>query len=319
MNRGKPAASEKPQRKTWGRQFSRRSVFSVVTALLLMTVAVFGLATHRFSSSRATVAAALKGLFGPQDAELRLVLDVRQKPDPSGKKYHHLQLRAGPGPLLWPEGGFAGFNIPFRIILERKGMTLFVRGTTLLRDGAAYLRLTELPPLGRVSRVLEERWLQVREKRERPSRELTPEEQTAVFRALATRDVLREVQRGKSEPVRGIRARTYRLQVDDERLAAVLRELPQQIPDHAGLAGVSHAIASRLTEYRTDLIQLWIRPQSQGVLRARIELVPRAAASRTERLILDVTLLPRAGGDVPAAPTDAIRLQPEVLQKLFGS
>ena len=291
---------------------------AVVLAVLLAVIALLGLTTDVFRSSRSIVRGALRAAVAPRDAELRFLIDVRTTPDPTGRRFTHAQLRAGPGPLLRSSGQGVMLETPFRLILERKGVTLTIRGTTIVRDGAGYVRLSELPAYGRFSTVLEGRWLQVGERRATPGRDLSRDKEEQILRSVLSSTVLTDVRRGPTEDVRGIRTRVYDLVFDDAQLRALLRELPERVPDPAGVGVAARYLEGRLADFQVSLVRLWVRRSPREVVRARLELVPRREGADVQRIILDATVLPKSGLSVSESPANPVRLRPETIRALFS-
>lgn len=316
---GLSSASTTRQLRRW-RWVSRipRSV-RVALALLLGAVGLLGLTTTLFRSNRAVVAGALTDLATPRDHEVRFLVDVRADPTRvRDAQFAHLEFRAGPGLLIRAEAGLPKASWPFRLVLEKPGVSLSFRGSTVIRDGVGYVRLTEMPPYKKLRDVLQGRWLQIGERREPAS--AAPRWQAAdqrrVVEGLIERRVLRAVHARQRARVRGVSTRLYDLELDDGNLRAYLRDLPQQFPNQHGVAGAARYLEGRLAALRVDRARLWVRPWSGRLVRARLELVPRDASSAIRRVVAVVTLLPRTSGDVPAAPRGAVRLRPETLQKL---
>lgn len=299
----------------WG---LRRRRPGILLAILLFVVALLGLGTDAFRSSRSIVRDALRASVAPQDAELRFLIDVRTKADPRGKRFTRGQFRAGPGPFLRSPGQRAKLAMPFQLILERKGVTLTIRGSTLIRDGAGYVRLTELPAYGRFSEVLEGRWLMVSERRDDPGASLSPDTWAPIIRGLLSSQVLSEVRRGPKEEVRDIRTKVYDLVFDDAQLRALLHELPERIPDHAAAGAATRFLEGRLEDFQIALVRLWVRSRPRAVVRARVELVPRREGADVQRIILDATMLPKSSLSVPEPPAKAVRLKPETIRRLFS-
>lgn len=304
-----------PRRPLFG---SVKARSSWIAAGVLVIVALLGLLTDLFRSPRSVVTDAAGNLATVSDADIRFVVDVRAPRDSSGRQYHHLNFRAGPGPLVRPENEPIKVSFPFTMTLERRGSITFFRGSTIIERGAGYIKFDELPAYGNLGELLTDRWLQVGEPREEPGRVLTREEGARLVGQLLAPDILIGVHRGSAERVRSVRARAYRLEFNEDRLRALFGEIAEQVPDHAGVATTARYLASRLENNRIDLAQVWIRPQSHDLVRARLELVPKTENAPIERLVIDVTVLPRESGDVPQAPERAVRLRQETIQRIFS-
>lgn len=305
-----PALSSLTQNRKW---------LPIGAAVVLAVVGVLGLFTDLFRSPRSIVAEALAKVGNPGETELRFIVDVRTNPDPSGQRFHHLNFRAGPGPLHLEGGVRPSLQFPFQLTLERRGVTVTFRGSTIIHEGAGYLRMTEMPAYGELGKTLEGRWLQVSDRRENaPQQALTADERTQFFRLLGASGVVETIDRGKSERVRTVGTRKYTLRLNDERLRVVLPELRAQASDEPGVAAVTQFLEGRLNEHRVDRVVLWIRPRTHQLMRARVELVPRSGEAGEQRIIVDATVLPRRGGDVPEAPSKAVRLKPETIQRLLS-
>lgn len=294
-----------------------KSRIRIGAVVLLVILGVLGIATDLFRSSRSVVADALARVGSEKNTELRFIVDVRSNPDPQGKRFHHLNFRAGPGPLDMEAGARPRLQFPFQLILKRKGVTVHFRGSTIVRDGAGYIRMTEMPAYGDLGKTLEGRWVQVSGRREDAPATLSAEERIQLSRGVLASNVVQSIDRGGSERVRTTSARMYTLRLDDEKLRTLLRDIQQQFPERPGVLGVARYLEGRLQDSRVDKVVLWIRPRTHQLVRARIVLVPRAENAGGQRTIVDATMLPRTGGDVPDAPEKAVRLKPETVQKLF--
>lgn len=288
-----------------------------VGVLVLAGIGILGLTTDIFRSPRSVVGAAVADAARRAGVELRLAFDIRLDADRVGSTLHHFNLRAGPGPLLRSGGGGAILALPFLATLERRGVTLRFRGTTIVRDGTGYLRLSELPAYGDLGETLEGRWLQLGDPPGEAPRPFTEEESAKLLEILLAPDVLTDVTRGKREEVRGVGTRPYRLTVNGERLQAVLRDLPAAFPDRPAVGAVARYLEARLAGLRVDNMVLWIRSRGRGLVRARVELVPKDIGLPLERIVLDATVLPLTGVTPPEAPQGAVRLRPETLRKLL--
>lgn len=305
-------------------QLPRRAARLRALLLILVGGAVLlGLTTDLFRSPRAVVRGALAGLARPADHELRFLVDVRaDQARVKGAQYHHLQFRAGPGPLLRTGEAPARLEFPFRLILERRGVVVNIRGTSLLRDGIGYLRITEMPAYGKLGETLEGRWLVFGGQPTtggEPAPRFGAAEGDRLLSLLLAPDVLRSARGGATARVRGLRTRTHNLAFDDDRLRSVLGELPQAFPEQGAVAAVASFLEGRLRDFRVDRVRLWIRPRSHDLVRARLELVPRAEGSEIARVVFDATLVPAPrGAAVAEPPKGAIRLQPETIQKILG-
>lgn len=294
-----------------------RRVARIVAFVVLSGAGLLGLTTDAFRSPRSIVRDALVRAQKPSDAELRFLVDVRSDPKRAAGQFHYLHFRAGPGPLLWSVGSLPALQFPFQLSLARRGVVLTFKGSTIVRDGASYVRVSEMPAYGDLGKTLEGRWLQVSERREGGGKTLVGDESTRLLQQMLAPDVLSVVERGKAEGVRDVRAHSYRLQFDDERLGALVGELPGAFPEHRGVSAVARFLDGRLREFRVEHVMLWIRPRSHTLVRARLELTPRVAGAEIQRVILDATLLPLKGAKPPAVPAGAVRLRPETLQKLL--
>lgn len=300
-----------------------RSKWSIrfFVAITLGVIGVVGLMTNIFRSPRAQVQDALTSIARPADSELRFLVDVTINPQQAPKDaYTRLHFRAGPGPWLRPAAAPMQWQFPFSLILDRRGLAVKFRGSFIHRDGGDYLRLVELPPVGRLDEILEKRWLQVGDKRESsPAIAVTDQ----LFRSLITSAtdsrVLRRVDRQESIVIHGTRTQSYRLVFQDEQLRSALRGLLTQSEGVPALSSALRVVDTRLAQHRINLLKIWLEPRSRTLVRARVELVPRTPSDRISRIILDATVLPRRSvGDVPPAPKTPVRLRPETLRRVFG-
>lgn len=310
------------------RSLDRVRVGRVVVLVAVAVLAVLWFTTDLLRPSRTVVARALTNLARPSDLELRFLVDIRadQGRLRSGE-YHHLSFRAGPGPYLRPENARVQIQFPFTLLLERRGLALHFTGQTIVRDGAGYVQLTELPPFKQLAKVLEGRWLQVSDRQEGPGRAVQPAEARVASRRLLARDLTASVTREGTASIRGVRARAYRLTFHEDALREFLRGLPASVPDHPGVSLVARYLDARLQEYRVDRAVLWVRPRAHTIVRARLELVPREEGKPIQRVIVDATILPRQRpgtgtgpdvvGGVPEAPARGVRLRPETLRLLL--
>ncbi|TSC64548.1 MAG: hypothetical protein G01um1014106_78 [Parcubacteria group bacterium Gr01-1014_106] len=293
---------------------SRLRIGSVVVLVIL---GALGIMTDLFRSPRSVVADALARVGSEKNTEIRFIVDVRAPADPRGKRFHHLNFRAGPGPLDMEAGARPRLQFPFQLVLERRGVTVQFRGSTIIRDGAGYIRMTEMPAYGDLGKALEGRWVQVSDRHEDTPKTLSEEERIQLFRGITGSHVVQSIDRGGSARVRTVNARMYTIRLDDEKLRTLLRDLQQQFADRPGMVGVVHYLEGRLENARVDTLVLWIRPRTHQLVRARIQLIPRTENPGEQRTVVDATMLPRESGNVPEAPEKAVRLKPETVQRLF--
>lgn len=303
----------------WAGRRPRRTVWFLAAALAVLLVLLL-LTTGALRSSRATVRGALAGLAEPTDREVRFLVDVRADPKKTGpRRYHQLHFRAGPGPLFRSGGALPSFDVPFQLFLARRGVTLRFSGSGVLRDGAGYLRITEMPTYKDLAKTLEGRWLQVSDRREPGARPAQAPDLRPVLAQFLTRSVLQSVAREEAAGVRGVSARRYTLQFRDEPLRAALRSLADRSESPAIARNAARYAARQLEQHRLERVVLWIRPRTHQLVRARIVLTPRSANSDIQRVVFDATVLPLAGVPrPPEPPSGAVRLRPETIQKLLS-
>lgn len=290
-----------------------------VAIIVLAGAGLLGLTTDLFRSPRSVVRDALAHAQKPASTDLRFLVDVRADPKRVGGQFHHLHFRAGPGTLLRSADSLPSLQFPFQFLLARRGVTQTITGATVVRDGAGYVRISEMPAYGELGKTLEGRWLQVSDRREGGGgKTLTGDEDARLLQQVFAPEVLRTVKRGKAESIRGARANSYVLQFDDERLGALVRELPGAFPEHPDIGAVARFIEGRLREFRVGRAVIWVRPRTHVLVRARVELVPRAEGAAVRRVVLDATLLPLKTATPPEAPEGVVRLRPETIQKLLA-
>jgi hypothetical protein len=290
---------------------------AVVLAVALLALAVLGFSTDVFRSPRAVVRDALTKTATPADTEIRFLVDVQAHEDPEGKRYHHLHFRAGPGPFVHPGGQLARLEFPFTFQLERRGLSLLFRGSSIIRDGGGYLRIDEMPSYGDLQKTLEGRWLQLAEETKGPGRILTAAERRGLFREFASAAVIRDIHAEKKEAIRDVNARRYELTLDQDRLEQLLGETRAAFPDHP-INRTLEFIAGRLKDHRVERAVLWIRPRTHEIVRVRFELVPKADTAVVQRIVADATILPRTVADVSETPKNAVRLREETIARILG-
>lgn len=293
-----------------------RRTWRLSLAGLLGVVALLALTTNVFRSSRAVVSDALTGILASSPVELRLVVDVRADPAKVGDQYHHLNFRAGPGPLVRSAEARPALGFPFQLVLERRGVATTLRGDAIIRDGAGFVRFREMPAYGDLGRVLTGRWLQVGEPQAGSSGGFSGADRDLLVAAV-TAPALAAVQRGPSERIRGRRARRFELRPVDERLRALLHDLPDQFPGAPSVHPFARFLEERLDAFRVDRMVLWVVPRSRDLVRFRAELLPRASAHAVQQLVLDATFTPAERASEPDIPRDAVRLRPETMEKLL--
>lgn len=301
---------------------SRSSLFRsgrIIAVAALAALGLLGLTTDTFRSPRAVARDSLRKLLQPADGELRFIVDARLDPARAvNAQYYRLQFRAGPGPLKRAAGSPAGMFTPFELILERRGVTLRLKGDVLVRDGVGYLRMREMPAYGDLGKTLEGRWLKVSDPVEASAAPPPADQPNEILNRLLSAEVLQTVARRDSEEIRGIRTREYRLGFEEARLRETLRALTEQFPEQRGFAALARYLDRQLEVYRIEQAILWVRPRSHQVVRARLVLVPKTAEPLTRSVIFDATVLPRADVKVPPAPEGAVRLRPETIQRILG-
>ncbi len=276
---------------------------------------LLGLTTDLFRSPRSVVLDSLRTAATPWSAETRIIVDVRADPKRVESNAHHLQLRVGPGPWLRGLEAFPRFRFPFTLVLERRGVTLRVKGVTAARDGASYVRIAEMPAYGELGNALEGRWLQLTDRRS-PAVGSAADRLPGFLRQVLAPTVVRQVRRGGTTTIRGFRTRSYRLHVDGDELRAVLKNFSEQVPGHGGASSAAKIAERALERYRIAEAELWVRPRSHTLVRARLELTPKETDAAIRTIILDATLLPLSSPTDVAVPEGAVRLRPETLRRL---
>lgn len=138
-----------------------------------------------------------------------------------------------------------------------------------------------------------------------------------VREALSAR-VVSKVTRGSVVDIRGVRARSYRLQVDESALQNFLDRVAGKTDQPEAVRAVARFLTGRLRVLRIEQAEVWVRPRSHTLVRARLVLVPKEASAEVKKVILDATLLPQRGSKVPPVPKGAVRLRPETLQRIIS-
>lgn len=277
--------------------------------VLLLVLGILGLATDLFRSPRSVVRSALANASSPADTELRFLVDVQADPE-QPEKFSRLHFRAGPGPFFRTTGASPAVHVPFQFILSRRGVTLTFKGSAILRDGAGYVRIAEMPSYGDLGRTLEGRWLKIGESKSSPSSGSPDSGDQTVSLFAFFEGAIQDTLRTGAEKILGISVRKYELVTDDEQLRGAVNALPA--------SGLKTFLNGRLEQFRVDKAALWIQPRSHRLVRARLELVPRAEESEIRRMIADATLVPLRGAAAPDVPEGAVRLRPETIQKILS-